>query len=92
MSALQRSVSSEEAGRELLVRLRDLSFVHGVTRSADDRRVIRGIIGIAREFGLLTIAEGVEDESTLDLLRELGADLVQGYLLGRPAPLSASVA
>lgn len=70
----------------------DRSFVHGVAGSADDRRVIRGIIGIAHEFGLRTIAEGVEDEETLELLRELGADMAQGYLLGRPAPLSTSIA
>jgi PAS domain S-box-containing protein len=70
----------------------DLSFVQSATTSTDDRRVIRGIIGIAREFGLRTIAEGVEDEETLELLRELGADMVQGYLLGRPAPLAASAA
>jgi PAS domain S-box-containing protein len=66
----------------------DLSFVQGATSSTDDRRVIRGIIGIAREFGLRTIAEGVEDGPTLELLRELGADLVQGHLLGHPAPLA----
>ena len=66
----------------------DVSFVRGLVGSRDDLRVVQSIIGIAREFGLETIAEGVEDEPTLELLRELGADYVQGYLLGRPAPLS----
>jgi PAS domain S-box-containing protein len=66
----------------------DLSFVRGLAGSRDDRRVVQSIIGIAREFGLKTIAEGVEDEATLQLLRALGADFVQGYLLGRPAPLA----
>lgn len=68
----------------------DLSFVRELPRSRDDRRVVLSIIGIAREFGLKTIAEGVEDEETLQLLRQLGADYVQGYHLGRPAPWSPS--
>ena len=45
------------------------------------------IIGVARRFGIETVAEGVEDEETLDLLRELGADYAQGYHLGFPAPI-----
>jgi Amt family ammonium transporter len=36
---------------------------------------------------LQTIGEGVEDEATLELLRELGVDHAQGFHLGRPAPL-----
>jgi EAL domain-containing protein (putative c-di-GMP-specific phosphodiesterase class I) len=35
-----------------------------------------------------TIAEGIEDESTLEVLRELGVDYGQGFVLHRPAPLS----
>lgn len=65
----------------------DLSFVAGVVSSVDDRRVVQSIIGIAQQFGLLTIAEGVEDQATLDLLREMGADYAQGFHVGRPAPL-----
>ena len=65
----------------------DRSFVLDLARSRDDRRVVQSTIAIAREFGLRTIAEGVEDQATLDLLREMGADFVQGYNLGRPAPV-----
>jgi PAS domain S-box-containing protein len=68
----------------------DLSFVRGLVASADDRRVVQSIIALAREFGLQTIAEGVEDQATLDLLRDLGADFAQGYHLGRPAPLKSN--
>ena len=64
----------------------DRSFVRRLAYS-DDRRVVQSVIGIAREFGLKTIAEGIEDEETRDLVRELGADYAQGYLLGRPEPL-----
>lgn len=65
----------------------DQGFVRGVTTSRDDRRVVQGTIGIAREFGIETIAEGVEDEATMEVLRELGVDYAQGFHLGRPAPL-----
>ncbi len=65
----------------------DLSFVLGLTESLDDRRVVQSIIALARQFGLATVAEGVENEATLELLRELGADYAQGFHLGRPAPL-----
>ncbi|HEY5318507.1 MAG TPA: EAL domain-containing protein [Solirubrobacteraceae bacterium] len=65
----------------------DLSFVRGLVESRDDRRVVQSIIGIADQFDLATIAEGVEDHATLELLRELGADYAQGFHLGRPAPL-----
>jgi EAL domain-containing protein (putative c-di-GMP-specific phosphodiesterase class I) len=39
-------------------------------------------------FGLKTIAEGVEDEETMELLRAVGVDHAQGFHLGRPAPLA----
>jgi PAS domain S-box-containing protein len=65
----------------------DRSFVTGLVGSASDRRVVQSIIGIAEQFDLQTIAEGVEDAPTLELLREMGTDLVQGFHLGRPAPL-----
>jgi EAL domain-containing protein (putative c-di-GMP-specific phosphodiesterase class I) len=65
----------------------DRSFVRDLVRSRDDRRVVQSVIGIAQQFGLGTIAEGVEDEPTLDLLRELGADYVQGFPIGRPTPV-----
>lgn len=63
----------------------DTSFVRELKDSRDDQRVVRSIIGIAEQFDLHTIAEGVEDEATLDLLRELGAHY-EGYHLGRPGP------
>jgi PAS domain S-box-containing protein len=65
----------------------DLSFVEGAVESMDDRRVVQSIIGIAQQFGLGTIAEGVEDQATYDLLRYMGADYVQGFHLGAPAPV-----
>lgn len=66
----------------------DIEYVQDATRSDDGARMIRGIVGLAREFGLITTAEGVEDEATVVLLRELGVDRAQGYYFGRPQPLA----
>jgi PAS domain S-box-containing protein len=66
----------------------DIDFVRELAHSETDARVIRGIVGLAREFHQITIAEGVEDEHTLLRLKELGVDRAQGYLFARPAPHS----
>jgi EAL domain-containing protein (putative c-di-GMP-specific phosphodiesterase class I) len=52
--------------------------------------VVKAIVNLAQGFGCETIAEGVEDDETLALLREYGVDFAQGYHLGRPAPLETS--
>lgn len=70
----------------------DMEFVRDLTRSDTDVRLVRGIIGIAREFDQTTIAEGIEDHATLVRLRELGVHLGQGYLFGRPQPVSDETA
>lgn len=64
----------------------DRTFVRDLLRSEDDRRIVLSTIAIAEQFELQTIAEGVEDEATLETLRSMGAGFVQGFHLGRPAP------
>lgn len=48
------------------------------------RDVVQGIQSLATDLGVITVAEGVEDRETLDLLRDIGVDWGQGYLFGRP--------
>ena len=67
----------------------DIDFVRDLTSNETDARVVRGIVALAREFNQTTIAEGVEDEETLLMLRDMGVDLAQGYLFGRPAPMAS---
>jgi len=57
--------------------------------STANRHVIEAIVTLARGMGQLTIAEGVETETSLAVLRELGVDYGQGYLFARPAPAAA---
>ena len=66
----------------------DIDFVRDLVHSDRDASVVEAIVGLARDFGQRTIAEGVEDEETAELLRDLGVDLAQGYLFGRPRPIS----
>ena len=65
----------------------DMEFVQGLSESAADRAIVTSITTIARSLNMRTIAEGVEDEATLDRLREIGVDYVQGYHLGRPGAI-----
>jgi len=67
----------------------DASFVRGLRDHPEDQALVRGLATIARELGMQTVAEGVEDTATFNLLREYGIDRIQGYLIGRPAPIAA---
>ncbi len=64
-------------------------LVAKITVNPRGRRILRGIQELARDMGVLTIAEGVEDQATADTLREIGVDWVQGWLYGRPRLLEA---
>lgn len=65
----------------------DISFVRGIRKSAADRTLVRGVAAIARELGMQTIAEGVEDAVTYRVLGDYGIDRAQGFLIARPAPV-----
>ena len=67
----------------------DREFVSQVRDSATNQRVVRTMIAVAQNFGMRTVAEGIEDDGTLAALGEMGVDLGQGYLLGRPALIEA---
>jgi PAS domain S-box-containing protein len=66
----------------------DTEFVRTLRADSPDRQVVSAIVDVARNFGIETIAEGVEAAETADLLRALGVHYAQGYHFGRPAPLA----
>jgi predicted signal transduction protein with EAL and GGDEF domain len=70
----------------------DKSFVMGMARDASDNVIVRSTIELAHNMGLVVVAEGVEDEATLERLRALGCDMVQGFFLSRPVPADQVVA
>ena len=65
----------------------DMEFVRHVSQSPADRRLVESIVMIAQALGVRTVAEGVEDDATLALLRKYGVDYAQGWHLGAPAPV-----
>jgi len=62
----------------------DRSFIMDAVHLADSRLIVKTIIELAHGLGLYVTAEGVEEPQQIDLLRELGCDLAQGYLISRP--------
>ncbi|MEP6666547.1 MAG: GGDEF domain-containing phosphodiesterase, partial [Nocardioidaceae bacterium] len=65
----------------------DGEFIEKSPTNTTDRLIVASIVSIARGLGKTTIAEFVSSEAILTACRELGVDLVQGYHVGRPAPL-----
>ena len=59
-------------------------LVDNIAINEIDRDVVKSVITLAKNIKLKTIAEGVEDETQLEILRELGCDEIQGYFWGKP--------
>jgi diguanylate cyclase (GGDEF)-like protein len=67
----------------------DQSFVRGASSSTNrNAAIIRAIVTLAETLGMDTCAEGVETHDDLQLIRELGVSMVQGYIFGRPSEAS----
>jgi diguanylate cyclase (GGDEF)-like protein/PAS domain S-box-containing protein len=64
----------------------DRSFVRDIHQDGDDAAIAHAVIAMAHKLGIRVIAEGVECAAQLDLLREFGCDLMQGYFFSRPVP------
>jgi diguanylate cyclase (GGDEF)-like protein/PAS domain S-box-containing protein len=67
----------------------DGGFVKDMTRDPISRAMVKAIHDIGHVMGIETIAEWVDNEETLGLLRQMGVDYVQGYGVGKPAPLDS---
>lgn len=65
----------------------DGMFVRGLRNDRTDRAIVRSINEVAHSMGLQTVAEFVEDEATLHIVRDLAIDYAQGFALGRPTPM-----
>ena len=64
----------------------DQQFVTDLANEASSRHVVSAVVNLARAFSMRTIAEGVEDDVTLEILKELGVDFAQGYFIAPPGP------
>ncbi|MFN3425889.1 MAG: EAL domain-containing protein, partial [Novosphingobium meiothermophilum] len=66
----------------------DQTFVANLERNAQSAAIVRTVISLGRSLDLTTVAEGVETQAQLDILRCEGCDEMQGYLIGRPQPIA----
>lgn len=64
----------------------DGSFIRRLHENYNDQLFVKAIVDVARGMGIKTVAEFVESEETLQLLKEYGVDYAQGYLIGKPGP------
>ena len=67
----------------------DRSFVNRIGKDGNTGAIISTIVGLSRALGVHTTAEGVENEGQADLLRAAGCNVGQGFLYGRPVPISS---
>ena len=68
----------------------DRSFITNLPQSPDRKRLVRSIIQMAHDLGMLVVAEGIETEAELHCLRGFACDLGQGYLFARPLSEAAA--
>ncbi|MEM9626541.1 MAG: EAL domain-containing protein [Pseudomonadota bacterium] len=66
----------------------DGSFIRDIAKDRGSRVMVEAIQSMANGLGVQTVAEGVENQSTLNALRDLGIDHVQGFAIGLPTPLN----
>ncbi len=69
--------------RELKI---DKSFVRNMADDEDDAKIVQSIIDLAHNFELQVIAEGVENQATLERLTDMGCDYAQGFYIAKPMP------
>jgi diguanylate cyclase (GGDEF)-like protein/PAS domain S-box-containing protein len=67
----------------------DGSFITNIVNDPVDRSMVESIANVAQVIGIKTVAEFVEDQTTLDLLNEIGVDYNQGYYIHEPCPLES---
>lgn len=65
----------------------DKTFVINMTNNESDSRIVRGTIGLAHDLGIRVVAEGVETDETMNALKALNCDMIQGYAICEPLPL-----
>jgi len=69
----------------------DMAIIRGIHQDMDRQAVFRALVGIARDLGIQVLAEGIETEEEYRYVVSHGADLLQGYLFARPAPVPPEI-
>jgi diguanylate cyclase (GGDEF)-like protein/PAS domain S-box-containing protein len=66
----------------------DKSFIFSMLKESQDKMIVQGIIDLSHALGRVVVAEGVETDDHVSELRQMGADLIQGYGISKPMPES----
>jgi diguanylate cyclase (GGDEF)-like protein len=66
----------------------DKSFVLHMAEDQQDRKIVQSIVNLAHNLEMRVVAEGIENQQTLDMLISMGCDHGQGYYIGRPMPIA----
>jgi len=69
----------------------DQSFLRDMLPGSQDEAIVKAIVTLSANLGLTSIAEGIESRLTLEHIRAIGADEVQGYFLGEPVPVDEAI-
>lgn len=64
----------------------DRTFIKDMAQQQDDQVIVTTTLQMGHNLGLRVVAEGIEDETTLNFLRDAGCDLAQGYYIAKPMP------
>ncbi|MBF0462540.1 MAG: EAL domain-containing response regulator [Magnetococcales bacterium] len=95
MQRFRLSIDDFGTGHSSLSQLRDIpfdelkidrGFVHGAWANQTVQTIYDASLRLARQFGMETVAEGVEDQEDWEFLRRTGCDLAQGYFIAKPMP------
>jgi EAL domain-containing protein (putative c-di-GMP-specific phosphodiesterase class I) len=63
----------------------DMTLVRDIDRQPMKQRLVKSMTELCRDHGIKVVGEGIETEAEAAMLVELGCDLLQGYLIARPA-------
>jgi len=69
----------------------DGSFIRNLAADTVNQAMVTAMIDMSRSLNFRIVAEQVEDELSLDAVKRMGIDFVQGFIIGRPQPLSVTV-
>lgn len=93
LKQISLSIDDFGTGHSSLIQLRDIpfdelkvdrGFVHGISNDTALQAIFNANLGMARQLGMKTVAEGVEDRKDWDFLRTSGCDMAQGYFIDKP--------
>jgi diguanylate cyclase (GGDEF)-like protein len=70
----------------------DKSFVDDMFQNENDEIIVRATIDLGHNLGLKVVAEGVEDQTLMDKVKDMGCDILQGYYISKPRPAEEFIA